>query len=193
MSRIFRVQESNVLYHVINRGNAKQCLFFEDWDYYQFICLLKKYKEKFGIKLYHYVLMPNHIHLLLEPTLPNSLSPFMQGLTLAYAQEFNQKKKRIGHVWQGRFKNIPITNDPYFLRCGQYIELNPVRANMVSDPIDYSWSSYATYTTGIPDPVIDLSPLYLALGATLEVRKIEYRKLAEQQIKNQRNFSLIFQ
>lgn len=100
----------------------------------------------------------------------------MQGLTLSFARKFNYQKEKTGHVWQGRFKSIPVETDDYFLKCGQYIELNPVRAKIVSDPVQYPWSSYARHALGADDPIVDEHPLYTDLGTSTQERRINYRK-----------------
>ncbi len=159
MGRWYRPQAAEIMFHVINRGNARQTLFASRKDFSEYLDLLKKYKEKFFMKIYHYVLMPNHVHLLLEPTLPGTISGFMQGLTLAHTRRSNLRTGKSGHVWQGRFKSIIVQNDSHFLQCGRYIELNPVRAKIVVHPSAYRWSSYRSRFDG-QDHFLDDHPMY---------------------------------
>lgn len=156
MPRGARVLLSNACYHIINRGNQKQSVFFEDLDFRKYLQILKHYKRKFGFKLFGYCLMPNHIHIILEPKNPNELARFMQGLTQAYAMWFNNKYKKVGHLWQGRFKSMLIKKDSYFMECINYIEVNPVRAGLASSPGDYLWSSYRDRVFGNKNGLLDI-------------------------------------
>ncbi len=159
MSEPLRSQSPHILFHVISRGNARQTIFRDEEDFYLYLGLLQRYKKKFGIQIYHFVLMSNHVHMLLEPTRGNTLSRFMSGLNLTYTKRFNKKYDSVGHVWQGRFRSIPIEADDYYLRCARYIELNPVRAKMVEHPKDYPWSSYTQSTQPSLTSWIDTHPL----------------------------------
>ncbi len=182
MSQPRRIQSENILFHIINRGNAKQPLFYDDADRQLFLELLRRYKLKYQLRVYHYVLMTNHIHLLLEPTIPQTISKFMQGLTGAYAQRFNQKYRSVGHVWQSRFRSIPIETDSYYIRCAQYIELNPVRAGIVEHPSGYAWSSYAQSARLLSNQWLDVQPLL----RELQIRQIDgtlmYNSLIDQEL-----------
>jgi putative transposase len=142
MPNLRRVLIENACYHLIARGNQKRRIFPDKTDYEEYLERLRKYKKKFDFKLYAYCLMPNHIHLVGQIEVPKNLSKFMHGLTLSYAAYFNDKYESVGHLWQGRFKNKVITKDRYLVDCVNYIELNPVRAEMVNAPYEYVWSSY---------------------------------------------------
>lgn len=174
MARQLRFDVPNIMYHVINRGNARQRVFRSLKDRQEYLELIKRYKDKYGIRLYHFVLMANHVHFLLEPTEEGALSAFMHDVTLAHTMRFNRRQKTVGHVWQGRYKSIPIESDAYFLQCGRYIELNPVRAKLVDHPAKYPWSSYAVYAIGAESDVVDVHPLYHALGKTRVLRERRY-------------------
>ena len=180
MGRPLRIQEPNHFFHVMNRGNNKQPLFFHEKDYLEYLRLIRRFKEKFSIKLYHYVLMPNHVHFLLEPTLPNTLSRFMQSLTLSHTKIFNLKHSQSGHVWQGRYKSNLIEDDTYLLQCGRYIELNPVRARLALHPAQYRWSSYLVHALGMKNKLVDENPLYTNFGSSPAIRMTEYQKFIEQ-------------
>jgi len=156
MPRGTRIIVDNACYHVVNRGNQKQNIFLEDADYVKFLEILKFYKRKFWFKIYGYCLMPNHIHLLVQPKLPNDLRTFMQGLTQTYTIWFNKKYKKVGHLWQGRFKNMVVVKDEYFLNCVYYVEMNPLRKDIVNTPGDYLWSSYHSRIFGNKDGLLDL-------------------------------------
>src|SRR3989344_2665669 len=111
------------VFHVIARGNNRMRLFKDDDDYKAYLSLLEAYKGIFGIFIHHYVLMPNHVHILLNPKrdLPN----FLKIVQHAYARRFNKKYRHVGHVWSGRYKSPRIESDSYLFACGNYIEMNP--------------------------------------------------------------------
>ena len=142
MPRAKRILLDNVCYHIINRGNQKQKIFLENSDFEKYLEILKHYKKKYSFKLYAYCLMPNHIHLIIDIRKMGDLARMMQGLTQTYTACFNNKYNKVGRLWQGRYKSMLIQKDRYLIDCLEYIELNPVRANMVSYPGAYSWSSW---------------------------------------------------
>jgi len=190
MGRQPRVLASNILFHIINRGNAQQAVFKDDCDYREYSELLVRYKEKFEVMIYHYVLMTNHVHMLLESRRDDSIPKFMQGVTLAHTRRFNDRHRRVGHVWQGRYKSIPIESDAYLLQCGRYIELNPCRASIVNHPSAYPWSSYHCYADGKADPIVDKHPFYAELDQGGDIMK-RYRGYIEEELPRIRNRSAI--
>lgn len=146
MPRTARVAPCAYIYHVLTRGNNRQEVFEDEIDFRKYLELLLRYKEKYHFKLYHYVLMTNHVHLVIEPTEDGgNLSEIMKGINLAYAQHYKRRYSHTGHFWQDRYKSIIISKDGYLLACGSYVELNPVRAKIVDDPMKYPWSSYTGY------------------------------------------------
>ena len=132
----------NACYHIITRGNQKQKVFFDTKDYTKYLLFLRKYKIKFNTKIYGFCLMPNHIHLLGEPQENPNLSKFMQSLSRAYTAHFNNRYNKVGHLWQSRYRSKVIVKDNYLIDCIHYIELNPVRANLVKSAGEYPWSSH---------------------------------------------------
>lgn len=175
MPRNLRLIVNQECYHVINRANTGQCIFDTPSSFVEYQALLEKYRRKFAVRIYHYVLMPTHVHLLLEPT-NDDLPRFMQGLTLAHTRRVHNRKKTYGHLWQGRYKSFHVDKDNYFLQCGQYIELNPVRAGLVASPSEYPWSSYLAYAHGVYNPIVTLDQFYPSLGKTIAERQAEYEK-----------------
>ena len=157
MPRGPRIFLDNVCYHIINRGNQKERVFLEESDFVKYLQLLKHYKKKYTFKLFGYCLMPNHIHLILQPKRPQSLSRFMQGITQTYTAWFNKKYKKTGHLWQGRFKSMVIQKDDYFVECIYYVEMNPIRKGLVLSPIEYIWSSYRDRVFGNKNGLLDLA------------------------------------
>lgn len=156
MPRGARILLENVGYHIVNRGNQKQQIFFEGNDYKKYLELLKRNKRKYGFKLLGYCLMPNHVHLLLEPDEPTNLAKIMQSITQSYTLWFNKKYNKVGRLWQGRFKNMVVHKDKYFIDCVYYIEVNPVRAGLAQSPSDYAWSSYYERVFSVDNSILDL-------------------------------------
>ena len=167
-------------YHVLSRGNNRQILFHRQEDFEYYLQCLAKYKEKFGISLFHYCLMNNHVHLLLRgDKAADGISKMMHGLQLVYARYFNPRQQKTGHVFEDRFKHFHIESDSYLLECGRYIERNPVRAGIVRDAAAYPWSSYRYYAYGQSNPLILEDILYSGLGKSLETRQAAYRQYVE--------------
>lgn len=180
MPRTARIAPQEYVYHVLTRGNNKQAIFLDEEDRKQYVDILRKYKAKYQYKLYHYVLMTNHVHLVMETTeTGGELSRIMKGINLSYAQHYKKKYNYTGHFWQDRFKSIIISKDEYLLACGSYVELNPVRAGMVKDPLDYPWSSYRGNACGEIADLIDKHIIYDELS-TDETAREEYRKFVLQ-------------
>ena len=142
MPNMPRLLLENACYHIMARGNQKQKVFLDEKDCQEYLERVKVYKRKFDFKLYGYCLMPNHIHLVGQIEVAKNLSKFMQGVSLSYTAYFNDKYTKVGHLWQGRFKNKVIAKDRYLVNCISYIELNPVRAEIVNTAYEYPWSSY---------------------------------------------------
>lgn len=184
MPRTARIAPKENVYHILTRGNNRQDVFKDEKDYQKYMEVIKRYKEKFKFKLYHYVLMRNHIHLVLETTeRGGSLAEIMKGINLAYAQYYKGKYKHIGHFWQDRYKSIIISKDDYLLACGSYVELNPVRAKIVEDPKDYKWSSYSVYAYGKKDLIVDEHPIYKSLSKDEAERGKRYREFVRGMVK----------
>ncbi len=184
MPRLARIAPDEHIYHILTRGNNRQDVFKEEKGYKTYIEILQRYKEKYKFKLYHYVLMRNHVHLVLETTGKSRRLPeIMKGINLSYVQYYKNKHRHIGHFWQDRYKSILISKDDYLLACGSYVELNPVRARIVEDPKDYKWSSYNAYAYGKKDLIVDEHPIYKELSEVDEKRRSKYRELVKGMIK----------
>jgi len=149
MPRTARITMENACYHIITRGNQKQWVFIEPQDYEKYLFLLTKYKKRYKFKLYCFCLMPNHVHLIIEVQDPLRLNKIMRSLNLSYTLYYNSKYKKVGHLWQDRFKSKLIEKDAYLLECINYIEANPLRASLVSDITRYRWSSYLFRVSGV--------------------------------------------
>lgn len=155
MPRSARITLGNSCYHIITRGNQRQNIFGREYDYNKYLDLLKKYKHKYRFWLYAYCLMPNHVHLLIEPDKHKQLSKIMHGLNLSYTIWFNKTYNKVGHLYQDRFKSMIIQKDEYLLSCINYIELNPVRAGITEQPEKYGWSSYFYRISGKKSEILD--------------------------------------
>jgi REP element-mobilizing transposase RayT len=147
MARALRIEYEDAVYHVTARGNERNRIFFTKNDYEKFLNYIREAKKKYGILVHSYVLMSNHYHLIIET--PNAnLSKAMQYINGSYTTYVNIKKKRSGHLFQGRYKAIIVDVDNYLLELSRYIHLNPVRAKMVEKPEEYQYSSYRAYING---------------------------------------------
>ena len=176
MPRTARIAPKEFIYHVLTRGNNRQTVFRSDGDFIKYLDILKSAKEKNRFLLYHYVLMSNHVHLVMEPsTAGSNLSAIMKSINLTYARYFQKKFGLIGHFWQDRFKSMVIARDEYLLTCGSYVELNPVRAGIVTDPAHYPWSSYGGNALGKEDPLLDSHPIISGWSPDREARLLQYR------------------
>ena len=145
MARKPRIEHKGAFYHIIVRGNQKQKIFKDKQDYLNYLKILSNYKKRYQFLLYSYMLMSNHLHLLIE-TGKVPLSKILQGINQSCTIYFNRKYKTVGHLFQGRYKSILCDRDAYLISLMKYIHLNPVRAGMVKRPEEYQWSSHNFYT-----------------------------------------------
>lgn len=171
--------------HVILRGNNRAAIFSEEADYRFYLHKLQLACRKHGCDIHAYVLMTNHVHLLISPHKEQSLSKALQMLGRYYVQYYNYSHQRTGTLWEGRYKATLIETEMYLLTCMRYIELNPARSGMVAHPSEYPWSSYGCNALGQPDNLITPYLEYQHLGATDEKRREAYRQLFEQPIAEQ--------
>ena len=182
MARLPRLNLPHIAQHVIQRGNNRQACFFGDDDYRIYLDKLKEYSQKYQVAIHAYVLMTNHVHLLMTPSTEKGVSQLMQSLGRYYVRYVNQTYKRSGTLWEGRYKSTLVSDEQYFLTVSKYIELNPVRANMVAHPAEYPWSSYHHNACDKNNDLISFHDCYLALGKTEETRKTVYQSLFQQQL-----------
>lgn len=177
MPRRARIALPNVPIHLIQRGNNRQPCFFADEDYRRYLDWLAECASKTGCQIHAYVLMTNHVHLLLSSDRADAGGALMKLLGQRYVQYVNRAYQRSGTLWEGRFRSCPVQEESYLLGCQRYIELNPVRASMVTHPADYRWSSYRANAQGEADPLVQPHPLYAALGSDAATRQTAYREL----------------
>jgi putative transposase len=168
--------------HVIIRGNNRDPIFYTNSDYHYYLEKLQQACEKHDCDLHAYVLMSNHVHLLVTPNGKQGISKAMQMIGRYYVQYFNYRYQRTGTLWEGRYKATLIDSENYLLACYRYIELNPVRAGMVEHPSEYPWSSYPSNAAGKEN--MNLSPhlQYLKLAESAGLRQAAYRALFNDQL-----------
>ena len=185
MPRKTRIFIPDLPCHVIQRGNNRSACFFCEEDYKYYLNCIAEGLKRYGAKLHAYVLMMNHVHLLITPSHEDSLPRIMQLIGRQYVQYINKTYRRSGTLWEGRYKASIVDTDPYLLTCYRYIELNPVVAGMVSKPEDYIWSSFAGNGLGENDDLITPHENYLSLGGNLDERCDAYRELFNNQISDE--------
>lgn len=177
MPRRARIALPNVPLHLTQRGNNRQPCFFADEDYRNYLDWLREYASKTGCRIHAYVLMTNHVHLLVSSERAGASGDMMKALGQRYVQYVNRVYKRSGTLWEGRYRSCPTQAEAYLLACQRYIELNPVRAAMAEHPADYRWSSYRANAQGEENALVQPHECYLALGASAPERQAAYREL----------------
>ncbi len=159
-----------LVYHVINRGNNRAPVFFDDGDCQAFLKAIGDLKQRRPFELYGYCLMPNHVHLLIR-ALETPISRIMQSLLVSHTQRYHRCHKSGGHIWQGRFKSPVVQDDDHLLTVLRYIEANPLRAGMVEMAGDYLWSSFSCHGLGKAEELLDPLPEYENLAKTPATRR----------------------
>jgi putative transposase len=177
VARRARLNVPGIPWHIIQRGNNRAACFYTEDDYRCYLDTLHDQATRVRCSIHAYVLMSNHVHLLLTPEEEDSTAQLMKHLGQSYAQYVNRTYQRSGTLWEGRFRSCLTQSEEYVLCCYRYIELNPVRANMVSHPRDYRWSSFQSNGEGRRDPLLTLHAEYLRLGCTELERQTAYRSL----------------
>lgn len=180
MARLPRLYIEGCAQHIIQRGNNRDACFYRDADYAFYLQQLALSANKFDVAVHAYVLMTNHVHLLVTPPSAEAVSKMMQALGRSYVRYINITYSRTGTLWEGRFKSSIVDSSRYLLTVSKYIELNPVRANMVSHPGEYPWSSYRTNGMGVRIKLQSEHPEYQALSSSRSGRLLAYRGFVEQ-------------
>lgn len=179
MPRRARLAVAGIPWHIVQRGNNRSACFFRDEDYRYYLDTLAQQAQKHECAIHAYVLMTNHMHILLTPGEEDGASRLMKDLGQRYTQYVNRRYRRSGTLWEGRFHSCLTWEDRYVLACYRYIEMNPVRAKMVENPAAYPWSSFGTNALGYYSEMISAHGAYLALGSDAEVRRSAYRGLLD--------------
>lgn len=176
MARLPRIDVVDIAQHVIQRGNNRHACFGSECDMAAYASWLQEYSAKFSVEVHAWVFMTNHVHLLLTPRVKSGVSKMMQALGRRYVQYYNYTYQRSGTLWEGRFKSCVVQEENYLLECYRYIELNPVRADMVEHPGDYSWSSYRVNAEGCQSALCTPHHRYLELGNNEQERERTYKE-----------------
>lgn len=182
MARLPRYSVPGQPLYVIQRGNNRSTLFAARADYRFFLDCLKAACTKHACRVHAYVLMTDHVHLLMTPEQEGGVGKVMQSVGRRYVQYFNLTYVRTGTLWEGRYRATLVDADRYLLTCYRYIELNPVRAGLAAHPGLYRWSSYGGNALGRRDPAIDVHEQYRLLGSTDNARQAAYRALFQRDI-----------
>lgn len=190
MARLPRLCVPGYPHHVIHRGNDRQLVFRDTADFETFLGLMQQYAQVEKVAVHSYVLMSNHVHLLVTPEEASGLPRMMQALGRRYAQYFNRRHTRTGTLWEGRYRATVIQTERYLLACMVYIDLNPVRAGMVARPADYPWSSHRHYAGFGTDRRVTPHALIWGLGNTPFEREARYADLVTQGIAAREQLSL---
>ena len=164
----------------MQRGHDKQAIFFDDRDYLRYLTFVREAIEETQCRLHAYVLMTNHVHLLVTPSEPSSVPALMKRVGQRHTQYVNWRYQRTGTLWEGRYKALLLEREERFLTCQRYIELNPVRARMVAFPGHYAWSSYRCNAEGRFNPLITPHERYLLLADDVQTRRQAYMALFAQ-------------
>ena len=165
---------NSLIYHIYSRSNGQISIFKKEDDFCYFMDLLEKYSARFGLKIYHWVIMSNHYHLLLELDAPERISKIIAGLSKAYSCYHHSTYFVSGFLWQGRFKLQPVQKEGYLIACGRYIERNPIRARMVNEANEYPYTSARFYCSGEADGITTENPLFQEFGIDLTSRSNAY-------------------
>ncbi|HEX9627197.1 MAG TPA: transposase [Acidiferrobacterales bacterium] len=186
MPRRARLAVAGSPWHIIQRGNNRSACFYADEDYRRYLDTLEVLAERYGCALHAYVLMTNHVHLLLTPERRDSAGLLMKHLGQRYVQYINRTYRRSGTLWEGRYRSCLTQSEEYVLACYRYIELNPVRAGIVSHPREYRWSSYRANAEGRVNALLAPHPEFLQLGPTETERRAAYMGLFAKRLDTER-------
>ena len=179
MPRTARTLVDGGVYHVVTRGNNGQAVFREDADYQFYLRTLSTYTLAHQVTVRHFVLMPEHVQLVLDVARGASLSKVMLGINLTYTLFYRRRYQYRGHLWQGRFESLLLNPETDLLLCGRHVELAPVRAGLATNPTVHTWSSYHVYAAGAEMPPVVPHGLYESLGSTSAERQQRYRQLIQ--------------
>jgi putative transposase len=174
MSRLPRLHVSGLPLLILQRGNNGSSIFVDEADFQQYRDILRNAAREAGLPVHAYVLMPDHVHLLITPTEEGAAGALMQRLGRRYVRYFNDRHARSGTLWEGRYRSTVIEPARYLLACYRYIERNPVRAGLVSEAAHYTWSSCRHHLGLASDPLLTDHACYWALGNTPFERQAAY-------------------
>ena len=186
MARLQRANPVDLPVHILHRGNNRQACFKNNVDYTAFLWWLREYSEKYMVEIHSWALMENHYHLLCTPKAEHALSRMVQALGRQYVRYFNGQNQRTGTLWEGRYRSCIVKPESFLLDVYRYIELNPVRAALASNPEEYSWSSYKINASGKSSALCKPHAEYLKLGETKSDCAENYKLKCEIGLENNR-------
>ena len=179
MARLPRLTVTGYPHHVIQRGNDRQAIVRDDVDRERLLSLVAEQAANFKVAIHAYVIMDNHFHFLATPETDDGLPNWMQAVGRSYVRYFNARHHRTGTLWDGRYRSNLIESERYLLACMVYIDLNPVRAGMVEQPVDFKWSSHRHCIGQVSDRLVTPHALFWGLGNTPFAREAAYRELVQ--------------
>jgi putative transposase len=185
MPRLQRIMAAGFPQHVLQRGNNREDCFFAEADYAAYLHWLERAARTYRVAIHAYVLMANHVHLLVTPDLEGGVSRMMQYLGRHYVQYINKTYGRSGTLWERRFHASVVETEAYLLTLHRYIELNPARAGIVKAPEQYKWSSAKDHLAPMENPLIVDHDVYMRLGATPSARARAYGALIEEPLEEE--------
>jgi putative transposase len=180
MARLPRLTIAGFPHHVIQRGHDRRAPFVEDDDRVRYLALLRETAAAAGLAVHAYVLMPDHVHLLVTPQAAGDVGRAVQAIGRRYVRWFNDRHARGGALFESRYRSTVVEADAFLLACMRYVELNPVRAGLVAEPADYPWSSHRHHVGRAVDPLVSDHALYWTLGNTPFDRQAAYRRWCDQ-------------
>jgi len=164
MARLARIIAPDYPHHIVQRGNRKQTVFFINSDYQKYIDIMAEKTVKYDIEIWSYCLMRNHVHLIAVPKDHDSLAKAIGEAHKEYTRYINKREGWTGFLWQGRFASYPM-NERYFVATCRYIEMNPVKAGIVNNPVEYQWSSAKAHMDGKNDKLVKVAPALTVIGS----------------------------
>jgi len=190
MARRARTVLPGMPLHIVQRGHNRRPCFFKQTDYLLYLTLLHDFSAEMNCQIHAYVLMTNHVHVLASCDAVADVACMMKGVAQEYAQFINRTMERSGALWEGRYRSCPVPTERYVMACYRYIELNPVRANMVGSPEGYRWSSYQGNVGLLDDPLLTPHYLYDGLGSDRQQRQQQYQQLFQKPLTDYQLFEL---
>ena len=191
MPRELRVRGDDIQYHIILRCNNREHLLQDPDDFIQALDLLRDCKKRFGFKLYNYDILHAHIHLMLSTHGDYFIDHIMHDFCFKYAQDFNRRHRRSGHLWAQRYRSRLILNDHHGIGCLRYQHRNALSVGLVTKPEDWPWSGYCHYAFGVANDLLEMHPSYLALAEGDVLRKKIYRELVNTPIPSDKILNLL--
>lgn len=182
MARLQRVSPADISVHVLIRSNNRQECFNSTVDYSVYLWWLREYSEKYFVNIHAWSLLKNHVHLLCTPKIDGGLSRMIQAIGRQYVRFFNKQNQRTGTLWEGRYRSCLVQAENYLLEVSKYIEMNPVRLELVRQAGDYKWSSFQINARGSSSALCKPHEQYLSLGDSKEERSENYRLFCEKKL-----------